>query len=199
MDQKEQQKPTDRILVERVLSGNTRAFGMIIRHTEGLVAQIVFKMISDREERRDIAQDIYLKVFQKLGGFRFQAKLSTWIARIAYNTCINHLEKQRSQPFHRVDNLSTDHETEHSGLEYTDGNDIEEMIHTTEFKLLLQSELEKLPPLYKLLVTLFHHEELSYSEIAQIVELPEGTVKSYLFRARKTLKERLQTIYNKGL
>jgi RNA polymerase sigma-70 factor (ECF subfamily) len=196
MDQKEHHKPTDRILVERVLSGNTRAFGTIIRDTEGLVAQIVFKMIPDREERRDIAQDIYLKVFQKLDSFRFQSKLSTWIARIAYNTCINQLEKNKTSLIGNQYPTPNDREDEH---EYPDGQNLEENLMGAEFADLLASEIEKLPPLYKLLITLYHHQELSYSEIAQIVALPEGTVKSYLFRARKMLRERIQMIYNKGL
>jgi RNA polymerase sigma factor (sigma-70 family) len=198
MDQKEHYRPTDRILVERVLSGNTRAFGMIIKHTENLVAQIVFKMISDREERRDVAQDIYVKVFQKLKTFRFQAKLSTWIARIAYNTCINHLEKHRSSLFLNLDDLCNDDETGPI-QQHADKNDMEEKLLNNEFNAILQLELEKLPAIYKLLVTLYHHQELSYSEIAQIVALPEGTVKSYLFRARKRLRKQLEMIYNKGL
>lgn len=198
MDQKEHYGPTDRILVQRVLGGNTRDFGVIIKQTENLVAQIVFKMISDREERGDVAQDIYVKVFQKLNTFRFQAKLSTWIARIAYNTCINHLEKHRSSPFQNLDDLCNDDQTgpiQH----YADTNDMEEQLLSNEFNAILQLELEKLPAIYKLLVTLYHHQELSYAEIAHIVDLPEGTVKSYLFRARKKLREQLEMIYNKGL
>lgn len=198
MDQKEHHKPTDRILVERVLSGNTRAFGTIIRDTEGLVAQIVFKMIPDREERRDIAQDIYLKVFQKLDSFRFQSKLSTWIARIAYTTCINQLEKNKASPIGNERPAPADREDEYP-QEYPDAHDLEENLLGTELNSLLESEMEKLPALYKLLITLYHHQELSYSEIAQIVALPEGTIKSYLFRARKMLRDRIQMIYNKGL
>ena len=198
MDQKEHYSPTDRILVERVLSGNTRAFGMIIKQTENLVAQIVFKMISDREERGDLAQDIYVKVFQKLNTFRFQAKLSTWIARIAYNTCINHLEKHRSSPLQNLDDLRNDDEPGHF-QQYAETSDMEEQLIRNEFNAILQLELEKLPAIYKLLITLYHHQELSYSEIAQIVDLPEGTVKSYLFRARKRLREQVEMIYNKGL
>lgn len=198
MDQKEHHKPTDRVLVERVLSGNTRAFGTVIRDTEGLVAQIVFKMIPDREERRDIAQDIYLKVFQKLDSFRFQSKLSTWIARIAYNTCINQLEKNRTSPIGNERPAPANREDEYP-QDYPDAHDLEENLIGIELNSLLESEIEKLPALYKLLITLYHHQELSYSEIAQIVALPEGTVKSYLFRARKILRERIQMIYNKGL
>ncbi|MBO9611183.1 MAG: sigma-70 family RNA polymerase sigma factor [Dyadobacter sp.] len=198
MDQKEHHKPTDRMLVERVLSGNTRAFGTIVRDTEGLVAQIVFKMIPDREERRDIAQDVYLKVFQKLDSFRFQSKLSTWIARIAYNTCINQLEKNKTSAIGTQYFIRTGEEDDHPH-EYADEHDMEENLMGAEFDSLLQSEIEKLPALYKLLITLYHHQELSYSEIAQIVALPDGTIKNYLFRARKILKERMQMIYNKGL
>jgi RNA polymerase sigma-70 factor (ECF subfamily) len=74
-----------------------------------------------------------------------------------------------------------------------------EKLISAEFNTMLQVELDKLPEIYKLLITLYHYEELSYSEIGQIVNLPEGTVKNYLFRARKMLRERLEIIYNKGL
>ncbi|GGH32527.1 RNA polymerase sigma factor [Dyadobacter endophyticus] len=201
MDQKEPHSPTDRILVERVLGGNTRAFGIIIKNTEGLVGQILFRMISNREERADIAQDIYLKVFQKLGSFRFQSKLSTWIARIAYNTCVNQLEKNKTLAtanYYEIP-IENDGENQANRPEFADPGDLEENLMGAEFNGLLQLEIERLPAIYKLLVTLYHHQELSYSEIAQIVALPEGTVKSYLFRARKMLREQLQAIYNKGL
>lgn len=195
MDQKGNHILTDRILVERVLAGNSRAFGIIVRNTEGLVAHILFKMIPGAEDRRDIAQDIYLKVFQKLGSFRFQAKLSTWIARIAYNSCINHLEKSRtSGRFELLPEIAADHHPDPLFAE-----DFENKLHEAELAILLQTEIDRLPPMYKLLITLFHQQELSYQEIAQIVSLPEGTIKSYLFRARKILKDQLQIIYQKGL
>ncbi len=85
----------DQTLVENILAGDTNAFKIIIKNTEGLVAQIIFRMISNAEDRKDIAQDIYLKAFQKLDSFRFQSKLSTWIGQITYNTCLNYLEKKK--------------------------------------------------------------------------------------------------------
>ncbi len=84
----------DRYLVNLVLKGDNGAFTTIIRNTERLVSQIVFKMIRDTEDRKDLAQDIYLKAYKGLASFTFRAALSTWIAQIAYNTCINHLEKK---------------------------------------------------------------------------------------------------------
>lgn len=199
MDQKEAQKQEDRILVERVLGGNHRAFGVIVRNTQGLVAHIVFKMISDPHDRNDIAQDIYLKVFQKLGSFRFQAKLSTWIAQIAYHTCLNYLQKKKSD-WPLLDILPTAEQADEPYTEqYPDPDSLEDRLLEAEQTQIIRTEIENLPPQYKLLITLFHQQELSYHEIGEVVDLPEGTIKSYLFRARKMLKDRLTTIYNKGL
>ena len=86
---------SDRILVTRVLGGETKAFSIIISNTERLVAQIVFKMIRDNEDRKDIAQDVFLKAFNKLSTFKFESKLSTWIGQITYNTCLNYIEKKK--------------------------------------------------------------------------------------------------------
>jgi len=184
----------DQYLVKRVLGGDTNAFSTIIKDTEKLVASIVFKMISNPEERKDIAQDIYLKSFHKLNSFKFQSRLSTWIAQIAFNTCRSYLEKKKMiiieanhfsahdtpgifnnlQP--RVDNFQ---------------NETENNIYNKELSAILTILIDELPVLHKTLITLYHQEELSYTEIAQITDLPEGTVKSYLFRARKALRDNL--------
>ena len=85
---------TDQQLVGRVLAGEPLAFDELMRRTEGLVAQVVFKMIRHSADRPDIIQDVYLKAFHRLKSFQFQAKLSTWIGQIAYNTCLHYLEKK---------------------------------------------------------------------------------------------------------
>jgi RNA polymerase sigma-70 factor (ECF subfamily) len=175
--------PTDRQLVDPVLGGDTPAFSEIISMTEGLVAQIVCKMISNEEDRKDIVQDIYLKVFHHLKGFRFQSKLSTWVAQIAYNTCSSQLQKKRL-PLHAS-------EEEIDG----DGTSADGLILQKELAGIVQTEIGRLPPLYQTLIGLYHQEELTYQEMTQITGLPEGTVKSYLFRARKMLKEKLLSKY----
>ena len=192
---------SDQYLVDKVLGGDTNAFGVIIRNTEGLVAQIVFKMINNTEDRKDIAQDVYLKAYHNLSGFKFQSKLSTWIGKIAYNSCLNTWEKKKSVLF---DDWYESTETEKKAAgNKTDKaipgteNEIENALFRKELSQILNSEIQRLPPVYKILVTLYHNEELSYEEIAQITSLPEGTVKSYLFRARKVLKERLLLKYKR--
>jgi RNA polymerase sigma-70 factor (ECF subfamily) len=192
---------TDKELVEKVLHGNNRAFEMIIHNTERMLAQIVFKMINNPEDRKDIAQDIYVKAYQKLPGFRFQSKLSTWIAEIGYNSCLDYLRKKKLV---LAGSLGYEDETDDSSLDKLKlkgesglSIDSDTFIFQKDLSEILQAEIEKLDPIYKTLITLFHNEELSYDEIAQITDLPEGTIKSYLFRARKALKKSLLMNYKK--
>jgi RNA polymerase sigma factor (sigma-70 family) len=183
---------SDQYLVKKVLSGDTNSFSAIIKGTEGLVAQIVFRMISNTEDRKDIAQDVYLKAFNRLNSFKFQSKLSTWIGQIAYNSCINYLEKKKLV---LAGTRPQDRGRAREGLEALLDNrsdpfntDTERLIAKKELSGILRSEMENLTPIFKTLITLYHQEDQSYEEIAQITELPVGTVKSYLYRARKTLK-----------
>lgn len=191
----------DQELVGKVLGGDANAFVTVIQNTEGLVTQIVFKMIANTEDRKDIAQDIYLKAYKSLAGFRHQSKLSTWIAQIAYNTCLSYLEKKKLVLF---DKFAGDKDDNDNEPEFADkkliGNlfsQTENDIFRRELNEILKTEIELLSPLHKTLITLYHNEELSYEEISRITDLPEGTVKSYLFRARRSLKDNLLRKYKK--
>jgi RNA polymerase sigma-70 factor, ECF subfamily len=191
----------DHYLVEKVLRGDTNAFSAIIKATEGLVAQIVFKMIPNDEDRKDIAQDVYMKAFNKLEGFKFQSKLSTWIGQITYHACLSYLEKKKlvlpGNSYHEGETAEEGLEALISKSSYSLNSETEKLIFQKELSAILQSEIEMLSPVYKTMITLYHNEELSYEEIAQITELPAGTVKSYLFRARKALKENILAKYKK--
>ena len=187
MDYNSTNRLEDRQLVERVLQGDNHAFVLIIKGTERLVGQIVGRMISHPEDRKDIIQDVYLKTFKHLSGFRHAAKLSTWIGNIAYNTCINFLERRRLRVV--GDEVFPEGPADDSGAEA--------LIEGRELASIIAAGMEELPPLYKTLIVLFHQEGLSYAEIGQITSLPEGTIKSYLFRARKQLKENVLVHYKK--
>ncbi|HJV18704.1 MAG TPA: sigma-70 family RNA polymerase sigma factor [Sediminibacterium sp.] len=199
MNNRNETSVADQILVEKVLRGDTDGFRTVMENTEGLVAQIVFKMIPNSEDRKDIAQDICLKVFQNLNSFKFQSKLSTWIAQIAYNTCINYLERKRIV----LVNYYSDNESGDEAAEILDnktdpfGNETEKFVLRRELSAILKIETNKLSPVYKTLISLYHSEELSYLEIVEITGLPEGTVKNYLFRARKILRDNLLLTYKK--
>ena len=177
-------------LVEKILSGNTEEFETLIEQYQRLVSHVVFRMIRKEADREDICQDVFIQVFQNLGNFKFESKLSTWIARIAYNRCINYLEKKKTPLFDDLSPAEESIETQ-SGNSFAPDTFTEHQDRSSR----LQVEIDKLPVQHRTILTLFHLDEMKYHEIAEILELPEGTVKSYLFRARKLLKQRLTAKY----
>ncbi len=192
--------PADRELVQQMLDGNLHAYTQLIRHTERLVAQIVFKMISDPEDRKDIAQDIYLKIHRKLPSFSFQSKLTTWVAQVSYNTCLDYLRKKKLYlPGDRPESNDAEEEGWFVNKFFPNSSAVavDTMIHKKELVAILKTAISKLPPVYNTLISLYHQEEMSYEEIGQITGLPDGTVKNYLFRARKMLKNDLLVNYKK--
>jgi len=195
------QNTEDRHLVDRVLKGETNAFGIIIKNTENLVAKIIFEMITNDGDRKDLAQDVYLKAYQKIRGFKFQSKLSTWIGQICYNTCIDHLRKKKLVLVENTFETEADSSNDLFDMMNTAQGNFDEPVDTfvigKDISEIIKTKIEKLPPVYKTLIGLYHNEELSYDEIGQITGLPAGTVKSYLFRARRELKNDLLLHYKK--
>jgi RNA polymerase sigma factor (sigma-70 family) len=180
------------VLVKKTLAGNKKAFESIIQQHQRLVSHVVFRMVQNPADQEDVCQDVFLKVYENLGGFKFESKLSTWIARIAYNTCLNYLEKKRVPLF---DDLAP----EERSLETVPGNSSnpDETVEGKEISVLLRSEIDKMPVHYRTILTLYHLDQMSYKEIGETMDLPEGTVKSYLFRARRLLKDRLMAKYQR--
>ena len=178
--------------VEQILAGDKDAFARFIDRYKALVVHVVYRMIPNREDREDILQEVFMKIYRSLAGFRFESKLSTWVARVAYNTCVNHLNKKREL---LLEEFRPDLETldELAG----DGERPDQSAEGMDVSLRLRAEIEKLPLAYRTILTLYHLEEMSYKEIGEIMGLPEGTVKSYLFRARKHLKARLLSGYRR--
>ena len=179
-----------KLLVEKTLAGNKKAFESLIGQHQRLVSHFVFRMIENPGDREDLCQDVFLKVYENLGGFKFESKLSTWIAKIAYNTCLNHLEKKRLP-------LLGDLTPDERSWDRIPGSAAgpHELVQGKELGTLLRSEINKLPVHYRTILTLYHLDQMSYNEIGEIINLPEGTVKSHLFRARKLLKARLTMKY----
>ncbi|MEW6412890.1 MAG: sigma-70 family RNA polymerase sigma factor [Candidatus Zixiibacteriota bacterium] len=180
-----------RQLVASILAGDTDLFQAIIEQHQKLVAHIVFRMVENRSDREDVCQDVFVKVYRKLASFSFNSKLSTWIATIAYNTCVNYLEKKKVP-------LYDDVMADESPMERVASEDSSpyEKAEAAVLGDIIRSEIAGLPAQYRMILALYHLEDLSYKEISDITRLPDGTVKSHLFRARKLLKDRLMVKYS---
>ncbi len=182
----------EKILIERITSGDAEAFRSFVDEYKNLVMHIVFRMIGSKSVREDLCQDVFLKAYDNLDNFRFQSKVSTWVAKIAYNHCINYLEKKRVPLFEDLHPHDASIESYSSNPSLPD-----EAVESIELQQRVREQIQKLPAKYKTILTLYHLDELNYAEIGEVMQLPEGTVKSYLFRARKHLKEQLTKKYQK--
>ncbi len=173
----------DKELVRRILAGNANAFNLLVKQYEKLVFHMIQRLVTQQEDVEDICQEVFIRVHRHLASFTFASSLATWIAQIAYRMAINHLKKHQRAPtddwFAIVeDELPSDHNPE------------QELIQK-DVSVYLNRLIDQLPPAYKTVLTLYHLHEFSYPEIEQITGMPEGTVKSYLFRSRKLLKAKL--------
>lgn len=182
---------TDRELVNRINSGDKEAFRMFIKRFERLVEHIVFRLVDNNADREDLCQDVFLKAYRNLSGFGFRSQLSTWIGRIAYNTCVNYLKKMKTPLM--------DDESDEGMLEGTLSSveSADSAVESGQQKSMITNAVSKLPPKLRTVITLYHLHDMSYAEIGEITGMPEGTVKSYLFRARKSLRDILEKSFSR--
>lgn len=175
----------DKALVSQVLGGDAEAFRRLIRQHERLVAHMVGRLIKSNEDREELCQDVFLKVYEKLGEFSFQSRLSTWIATIAYRHGINHLRKKKIE-FQEIEEGDGFYER------FLSDENPEEQMEDKDLDAKLMNYIDQLPAQYKTVLTLYHLDGMSYPEIGEVTGMPEGTVKNYLFRARHLLKEKVK-------
>jgi RNA polymerase sigma-70 factor (ECF subfamily) len=172
-------------IISRIVKGDLAAFKILVKQYEKLVSYMVSRIIQNREDIQDVSQEVFIKVYKNLQGFKFQSKLSTWIAQVAYMTAINYLKKVSGKR-----NL-TDDVADFENYHKTADNPESILIKKSNSDFINQ-QIEQLPVHYRTVLTLYHLNEFSYLEIEEITGMPEGTVKNYLFRARKILKEKLE-------
>jgi RNA polymerase sigma-70 factor (ECF subfamily) len=175
----------DSELISQILTGNMNAFTFLVNRYQKLVIHIAGRLIQRQDELADVCQEVFLKVYQNLGKYRYECKLSTWIATIAYNTSINYMRK-----FKKGDEVNQDDCITHRNLADFNSADYEQ----ADFHRYIREQIELLPVHYRTVLTLYHLDEFSYQEIEQITGMPEGTVKSYLYRAKALLKEKLKFV-----
>jgi RNA polymerase sigma-70 factor (ECF subfamily) len=178
----------DQALASYVAQGNKHAFELLIRKYQRLVAHMVGRVITNSEDLEEICQDVFLKVYEKISEFNFQSKLSTWIATIAYRHAINHLRKKKIE-IAEIDEKFVE--------QFMAIDNPAETVEENEMDAIVLTMIDKLPPQYKVVLTLYHLEDMNYAEIGEATGMPEGTVKNYLFRARQLLKEKVKTYLGK--
>jgi RNA polymerase sigma-70 factor (ECF subfamily) len=185
-------EPEERFL-ERLRARDERAFSELVRAYERRVYALVLRMIGNPAEAEDIALDVFVQVFKAIDGFRGDAKLSTWIYRIAINLCKNRAKYLRVRHTDEQEELEAHAERVPMGeVKRANVGQVErpdEMMAARQTEKIVKDAIMQLEPSFRECLVLRDVEEMSYEEIGQITGLPEGTVKSRIHRARGQLKE----------
>ncbi len=174
----------DRALAAAVLAGAAGAFERLVRRYQGLCWHVVQRMVRHPEDARELCQETFLRVHQCLHQYRGESPLSGWIAQVAYSMAKRHLERRR------IPIAESAHDDGPSPAEsVADAFDLEGSVAGAQVDAQLHAAIERLPPLQRTLLTLYHLDELPIGEISRITDLPENTIKSHLFRSRKRLRD----------
>jgi RNA polymerase sigma-70 factor (ECF subfamily) len=176
---------TDEIIVERALNGDADAFGEIVRRWERRIFALTYGILGGEEEARDATQETFLAAFRNLRGFRGEAKVSSWLHRIAVNQC---LTRQRRA---KVRNESALEDSAEADLAGPVDESPASVVEGRQRKVAVRRALNGLPIELRQIVVMKEFEELTFREIAEALDLPLSTVKSRLYTGLKQLQMRL--------
>jgi RNA polymerase sigma-70 factor, ECF subfamily len=183
--------PNDRMLIMRAQSGDTSAFNELIQQYEKAVFNFAYRLTSHYDDANDIAQDAFIRAFSAIHSFRGDASFTTWLFRITTNVFLDERKKRKAHPVQSLDEF-VQHEESNLTRQVEDHAPGPEELTTDKERLaVLNRAIHQLPEYQRSMVVMYHLEQKAYEEIAEIMEVPIGTVKSRLNRARIALKELL--------
>jgi len=179
---------SDYELIDDAINGNEDAFGIIMGRYENSLYGLIFKMVRNHEETQDLVQEAFIKSYNALESFNKQYSFSTWLFKIASNNCIDHLRKRRLKTTSIDAPIRTDEGSITQDIPDNSYSPERDSLRNEMFDS-VNSIIEELPEKYKKVINLRHKEDKSYEEIAQALDIPIGTVKARIFRAREILKK----------
>ena len=172
---------SDLNLVARTRQGEREAFAALVDRYKARIFHTTLRMLKNREDAEEAAQDTILRAYRGLPNFRADASFSTWIYKICYNVCLSYLERKKNK-------LAA---PEEESLPLSDSERPDKIFENREFEDLVSGALAELPVLYRSVLVLYHTQHLSYREIAEITGQPINSVKTHLFRGRALLREQV--------
>ncbi len=174
-------------LVAACKQGDHDAFAQLVQQHQRRVFNLVFRMLQQYEEANEVTQETFLAAWQGLPAFRGDARFSTWLYRIAYNCALKQLEQRK-----RDQALQVVVRAEQAAARRDQEERVDAELETHARQSAVHEQLSALPAKYRVVLVLRHLQEMTYEEMAEILTLPIGTIKTHLFRARNLLKDRLE-------
>ncbi|MBK7707335.1 MAG: sigma-70 family RNA polymerase sigma factor [Acidobacteria bacterium] len=177
---------TDIELIASAMRGREAGFEELVRRYQRPITNYVFRMLNDYDSSLDVTQEVFIKVYNSLSKYSSEYKFSTWLYRIAHNAAIDHIRrKSPNQQSLEAENGDGSYQLQ---LECPNPTPEQER-ERSEWRTEIAAVVKCLPAAYRELILLRHSQDLSYDEIAEITNLPLGTVKNRLFRAREMMRE----------
>jgi RNA polymerase sigma-70 factor, ECF subfamily len=190
---------TDQDVILHARKGRETAFRELIRRYERPVFSLIYRMVRDRELAEDLAQETFIKVLNALGRYDPRYKFSSWIFKIAHNTTLDQLRKKEPETLSLEGSPHARTAEQAAATSFTavdTAEDPEQYTHGRQLGSEIEAAIERLRPEYRAAIVLWHIEGRPYDEIAQIMDLPLGTVKTYIHRGRNELRGMLQHLRN---
>jgi RNA polymerase sigma-70 factor (ECF subfamily) len=178
------QKP-DEDLINKVIKGENNAYAILVDRYKHMVYTLALKIVKNREDAEEVAQDSFIKAYNALNDFKGESKFSTWLYKIAYYRSLDYLKKNKRQ----VETTAIDISEEYNIASMDDALDRMEVKERAE---IIKHAIEKLPASDAVIITLYYFETLSMNEISKVMEIPANTIKVRLFRGRKRLAKILE-------
>lgn len=191
--ERQHEADSDWEVVRRVQAGDVAAFDQLTTKYRGRVFGVVYNMTSNREDAADLTQDAFIKAFQSINRFQGQSSFFTWLYRIAINSTLTHLRKNRLRTFFSLEKVDEDDRPSAEVIEaLTDNSGAERDSYVRELQEKLNEAMQKLSIKHRTVVTLFEIDGLSHQEIAEVMNCSVGTVRSRLHYAKQLLQSELQ-------
>jgi RNA polymerase sigma-70 factor (ECF subfamily) len=189
----------DAALMLRVKHGDLQAFEELVQKYKHPIVNVIFRMLHDLDEAEDLAQNVFVRVFQSAGRYEVSAKFSTWIFTIARNLCLNEIRRRGRHPAQSLESSQEESE-EHAPRQYPDGKTFSppQAFLQKELEQKIQQALGELPEKQRLAIALCQEDELSYEEIARVLGCSLPATKSLIHRGRETLKAKLKPYLRSG-
>ena len=195
--------PTEAVLIARARSGDQAAFAQLLEMHQNFVYNLAYQLLQNEQEADDASQEVFVKIWQALPAFRGDAKFTTWAYRIIRNTCLNRLRLAKGTPRFVSVEFSFEESDEPSreliaNLPGEPATEPAWNFDTNERRQLIWEQVDSLPGKYREIIALYYAHEMSYEEIAAALDIPVGTVKTHLHRAKNLLKAKLLELKNDG-
>jgi RNA polymerase sigma-70 factor (ECF subfamily) len=179
-------------LMTRIAKGDADALEILVNRHQTSVLNLIYRFIGDRTQAKDLAQEVFIRVWQAAKTYRPEAKFTTWIYRIATNVCFNELKSARRKKWFQFLRFGDQHEETIEDT-YIDGSPSpEDLLLAKERNRQISDALQSLPGNQRMALILRRYDDLSYEEIARILNCSISAVESLLVRAKRTLQEKLK-------